>query len=33
MNFGCLTIFFKARRGSRFAFLLMDIADFTVQKQ
>jgi uncharacterized protein (TIGR02217 family) len=25
--------FFKARRGSRFAFLLRDIADFTVQKQ
>jgi uncharacterized protein (TIGR02217 family) len=25
--------FFKARRGSRFAFLLRDIADFSVQKQ
>jgi uncharacterized protein (TIGR02217 family) len=25
--------FFKARRGSRFAFLLRDIADFAVQKQ
>ena len=32
-EFWVLNNFFKARRGSRFAFLLKDNADFSVQKQ